>query len=398
MVTAEGAAPAVGIVGQSIRTSPQLAALANGVASHAMDYDLTYVSGQAMAPVVPAVLPLAEATGASGAETIAAIIIGAEVAARVARANFYASSIVGWHAVGTVGAVAAAAAAARLLKTPPSSIPDVIGISASLASGVSVNFGSMTKPLHAGHAARNGVMAALLGTRGFTANRAALEGPSGYFAAFGRGLEVTYDPFNDLGKRYDLVSSRFDIKAYPCGGLAHTSIEAALELRGRVGTRLDSIKNIHCFVTRNAGQRAGTQYPSNVEAAKFSLAYVVAYALVHGAPRIPAFTEKALEDERVRAIAKTVTASVDPELGLGTDGSPARVRITFADGTTLEQRRDSATGSKETPMTQAQLEEKFSDCAAQVVSAEAAKNILTLLRAQPEQKSLDALWPLVRKA
>src|SRR5204863_1656195 len=135
--------------------------------------------------------------------------------------------------------------------------------------GISVNFGSMTKPLHAGHAARNGVMAALLGTRGFTANHAALEGPSGYFAAFGRGLEVSLDPFNDLGKRYDLVSARMDIKAYPCGGLAHTSIEAALELRPRVGGRLADIKNVHCFVTRNAGQRAGTQYPSTVEGAKF---------------------------------------------------------------------------------------------------------------------------------
>jgi 2-methylcitrate dehydratase PrpD len=398
MVRAEGAAPSATVVGQSLRTSPQLAALANGVASHAMDYDLTYISGQSMAAVVPAILPLAETTGATGAEMTAALIIGAEVAGRLVRSNFKASSVGGWHPTGVVGAVAAAAAAARLLKVSVDAIPDVLGISTSLASGISVNFGTMTKPLHAGNAARNGVMAALLGKRGFTAHAAALEAPSGYFGTFGRGLEVSLEPFNDLGSRYDFVSSRLDIKAYPCGGLTHTSIEAALELRGRVGARLDAIKNIHCFVTRNAGQRAGTQYPTTVEGAKFSVAYLVPYALIHGAPRIAAFTEVALQDARVRALAKTVTAGIDPELGPGTEGSPARIRITLANGEVLEQRKDQASGSARNPMTPAQLEDKFMDCAAQAVSADVAKKILAALDALRDLRSLDDVWPLFRKA
>ena len=123
---------------------------------------------QAASAVIPAVLPVAETTGATPAEAMAATIIGFEVAARVGRANFTASSIGGWHTTGTVGVIAAAAACARLLKVPAAQIPDIIGISASMASGLSVNFGSMTKPLHSGHAARDGVMAALLGARGFT--------------------------------------------------------------------------------------------------------------------------------------------------------------------------------------------------------------------------------------
>ena len=163
MVRLEGSTPSASIVGQSLRASPQLAALANGVAAHAMDYDLTYVAGQAASAVIPAVLPVAEITGATPAEAMAATIIGFEVAARVGRANFLASSVGGWHTVGTVGVIAAAAACARLLKVPVEQIPDIIGISASMASGLSVNFGSMTKPLHSGHAARDGVMAALLG-------------------------------------------------------------------------------------------------------------------------------------------------------------------------------------------------------------------------------------------
>jgi 2-methylcitrate dehydratase PrpD len=398
MVKAEASAPQATVVGTSLRASPQLAALANGVAAHAMDYDLTYISGQAIAAVVPAILPLAESTGATPAEAIAAYVIGAEIGGRVTRANFKASSVGGWHTTGMVGAVAAAAAAARLLKVPPAAIPDVLGISASLASGISGNFATMTKPLHAGNAARNGVMAALLGAKGFTSHPRAFEAPAGYFNTFGRGLDVSLEPFKDLGSRYDLVSSRFDLKAFPCGGLTHTAIEAALELRDKVGSRLAEIKGIHCFVTRNAGQRAGTAYPATVENAKFSVAYLVPYALIHGAPKIAAFTEKALTDERVKALAKTVTASVDPELGPGTDGSPARIRITFANGEVLEQRKDFASGSLNNPMTAAQIEGKFLDCAAQAVSPDVAKKTLAVLNRLPSGDSLSELWPLFRKA
>jgi 2-methylcitrate dehydratase PrpD len=396
MVRHEGSAAAASIVGQSLRASPQLAALANGVAAHAMDYDFTYVAGQAASAVLPAVLPLAETTGASPAEMMAAFIIGCEVAARVGRSNFLASSVGGWHTTGMVGVIAAAAASARLLKVPAAQIPNVIGISASLASGISVNFGTMSKPLHSGNAARNGVMAALLGGHGFTAQPNALEGHSGYFEDFGRNLTVTYEPFNDLSERYDLIALGYDLKAYPCGGLAHTSIEAALALREKIGSRLSEITSIHCSLTRNAGQRAGLQYPQSVENAKFSLAYMVAYAFVHGTPKIGAFTEEAIRDERVKALARTVSATVDPALGPGTRESPAILKVTLANGETFEARVDYQTGSIQKPMTQAQVEEKFLDCATQTVSAETARKILAVLNTLPGRPSLDDLWPLLR--
>src|SRR3954468_16668131 len=169
MVKQEGSAPAAGVVVQSFRASPQLAALANGVAAHAMDYDFSYIMGQPMAPIIPALLPLAEQTRATPSEVMAAFIVGFEVGSRMARANVTQSLAGGWHAVGTIGTTAAAAACARLLKLPAAQIPDAIGISASLAGGFSANFGTMTKPLHAGQAARNGMMAALLASRGFSA-------------------------------------------------------------------------------------------------------------------------------------------------------------------------------------------------------------------------------------
>src|SRR5262245_31210655 len=134
MVKLEGASQTASIVGQSLRTSPQLAALANGVAAHAMDYDFTFLSGQSVSPVIPALLPLAESIGASPAECVAAFIVGAEVAARILRASPRLSNDGGWHSTGTVGSIAAAAACAKLLKLPAEKIADVLGISASLAS------------------------------------------------------------------------------------------------------------------------------------------------------------------------------------------------------------------------------------------------------------------------
>ncbi len=398
MVQAEGSAPVATVVGQSMRASPQLAAFANGVAAHAMDYDFTFMRAQSIAALIPAILPVAETESATPAEAIAAFIIGAEIAARIIRTDQNGPFFEGWHATGMVGVFAAAAASARLMKLPAAAIPDVLGISTALASGLTIHFGTMTKPLHSGTAARNGVMAAVLGKRGFTANANAFEGRHGFFDTFARGIAVKLDSFDDFGARYDLMVGRHRFKPYPCGGLTHTAIEAALALREKVGGRLGEVRSIHCSVAKTAGARAGTQYPTTVEAAKFSVGYLVPYALLHGAPKIAAFTERALDDDRLKALAKTVTASIDPDLGEGLEDSPAKVRVTMADGAVFEERRDFGSGSFKLPLTRAQFEDKFIDCATQVTSADTAKKIFALVNTLPEQRSFGALWPLLRKA
>lgn len=398
MVKAEGAAPQASIVQESLRTSPQLAALANGVAGHAMDYDFTYMRAQAIAALIPAILPVAEVTRATPAEIVSAFIIGAEVASRIVRADQDGPMFDGWHSTGMVGVLGAAAACARLMQVPAPAIRHVMGIAASLASGFTANFATMTKPLHAGNAARNGVLAATLGKAGYTANPAAFEGRNGYFQTFARGIDVSLDGFKDFGTRYDLVSGRYRFKPYPCGGLTHTTIEAALELRPRIQGRFDDVKSIHCGVSRAAGQRAGTAYPSNVEQAKFSVGYLVPYSLVHGAPRIAAFTDKALGDDRLKALQPKITAAVDPELGPGGDDSPAKIRITMNDGQVFETRKDFSTGSIKLPMSQAQVEDKFYDCAALVMDKGRASQLLAILNALPHRDTFDDFWPLFRKA
>ncbi len=305
MIKLEGSAPAATIVGRSLRASPQLAALANGVFAHAMDYDLTYFAGQAIAALIPAILPVAETSGAAPSEILSAFIIGAEVCGRMSRAAPKMSRTNGWHATGTVGAMAVAAACARLLKAPAAAIPDIIGITASLASGVSANFGSMTKPLHAGHAARDGMLAVLLGAHGFTASASALEGRDGFFENFARGLDWSLEPFKDLGQSYDLAQYGYKLKPYPSGGLGHTAIDAALELRSSVP--LSDIASVEVAITKYAGRRYTARYPQSIENAKFSGPYLVAYTLVHGAPMLAAFTEEALSDEAVRIFARKVS-------------------------------------------------------------------------------------------
>jgi 2-methylcitrate dehydratase PrpD len=394
MVADEASGPHSTIVGRSLRASPQLAALANGVAAHAMDYDFTFTRGQAVSAVIPALLPLAEARGATPAEFLAAFIVACEVAARLTRTSPQ-TSLAGWHAVGMVGAIAAAVGAARLLGVPASRLADVIGIGASLASGVSANFGTMTKPLHSGHAARNGVMAAWLGGRGLTASPRALEGTSGYFATFGRGLKVDAAPFDDLGRVYNLVEPGYKLKRYPCGGLSHAAIDAALTLHGILAGHETEIVSVDVGLPGAACQRIGGAYPQSIEGAKFSMPYLAAWTLLNGAPYAAAFTERAIADPRVKALAARVSRHPDPEFSDESEDASGRVRVTLADGRTFEEKVLHPSGSPQNPMSEAQIEAKFLDCAGEVMTADRARRLFAWLGRLPQQTSFAEFWPLI---
>lgn len=396
LIAAERSAPVAAIIGTRLRSSVRLAALANGVASHALDYDLSYLMGQPVASLIPALLPLAEATGAASSDLIVGFIIGFEVASRLCRANPDHASQGGWHAVGTIGTIATAAGCAHLLRLPTAAIADAVGIAVSMASGVSANFGTMTKPLHAGHAAQNAVTAATLGSRGYSAAPVALEGRNGYFAAFGRGFKISTEVFAELGCRFDLAERGFTIKAYPCGGLAHPAIDAALEIRDELGLATDQIVSVEVGITRFAARNIKTDYPCSVEAAKFSAPYLIAQALVHGAPGLIAFGETAIGDAQVRALAGIVSAAIDPSLGDPIEiPLPARVAVILADGRRIERVRRFALGSPGHPMTEQQVEAKFFDCAGQAVDRPRVERIFAFLSALGEAPQLAGLWPLL---
>ncbi len=332
MILAEESAPRASVASSTLRASPQLAALANGVAAHAMDYDFSYASGQAISPVIPALLPMAESLGSSPLEVMAAFVIGAEVAGRLVRTMPKISALGGWHAVGMVGPIATAAACCRLMKLPAPAVIDAVGIAASLSGGVSANFGTMTKPLHSGVAARNGVMAAQLAAKGFTASRTALEGKSGYFDTFNRALPQTTGAFGDLGARYDLLTRGYKLKRYPCGGLSHTAIDATLLLRQQLENRVGEITRVDAGITKNAAQRIKGSYPDTIESAKFSMPYIGAWTILNGPPSLRTFTMEAIADAQVKSLSTKIFHQVDAEFADEVEEAPGRVRVTLANG------------------------------------------------------------------
>jgi 2-methylcitrate dehydratase PrpD len=393
MVRQEGAAAKVSVVGQPFKTSPQLAALANGVAAHIMDYDMSSLLGQPTSPIIPALLPLAESIGATPAEVTAAFIVGFEVCLKLARAAPEQSAVGGWHAVSSIGTMGAAMACARLLKAPRERIADVLGIAASLSGGLSANFGTMTKPLHSGTSARNAILAATLGRSGFTANASTLEHPvAGYFRAFDRDMKVSFEPIAELGRRYEIVERGFKPKRYPCGGLGHTAIDATLELRGEI--KVADITAIKTGITKYAASRIGSVYPTSIESAKFSMPYVAAYTALYGAPMLKAFTEEAIHDEAVKALARKVSVAIDPEFADILDDSPSRVTVTLADGRTVQKMRYYASGTPQAALTQEQVEEKFFSCAERAVDKASATKIFAFLNRIEQQSSLAELWRL----
>ena len=396
VIRLDGSAPAATIVGRSLRTAPRFAALANGVADHSMDFDLTYMAGQSVAAVIPAILPVAETTGATQGEMLAAFIVAAEVAGRIYRAGPKAWRATAWHSTGVVGTTAAALACARLMKISADKIPHVVGITASMASGVTANFGTMTKPLHSGHAAQNGVLAAMLAARGFTANRAALESGTGYFGCFLHGFDWSATAFDDLSKTFDLEKIGYSIKPYPSGGLGHAAIDAALELREMV--KLDDIAHVEVAITKYAARRYSDKYPQSAENAKFSGPYLAAYTFVHGAPMLAAFHEDALHDEAVRAFAQKVSLAIYQEYADVLEDSPAKVTVTLNDGRKIERAKYYATGSQQVPMSAQQIKAKFGVCAAEAVDKTTAEKIYATLSTLGEQPSLNDFWPLLRKA
>ena len=392
MARDEQSAPLAGVVGRDFRASPQLAALANGVAAHAMDYDFSYASGQAVSAVIPALLPLAEARGSSPRDVLAAFVVGCEVAARLVRASPQISAKGGWHATGMVGNIAAGVACARLLKLPAAQIVDVVGIGASLASGVSANFGTMTKPLHSGNAARNGVTAAQLAARGFTSSATALEGGSGYYATFSRGLPVDFSAFDDLGTVNNIIAPGYSLKRYPCGGLGHAAIDAALALREQLGARAGDIAKIEVGVTKNAFQRIGGAYPHSIESAKFSMPYLGAWTVLRGAPALATFTEKSIADPEVKAFSAKITHHVDAEFADDIAQAPGRVVVTMNNGETFEKMVRFASGSPQNPMSAAQIEAKFLDCAGRALDPARAKEAFAWASGVTTRSSFAGLW------
>ncbi|MFN0072692.1 MAG: MmgE/PrpD family protein [Chloroflexota bacterium] len=373
----DGGEPVSTVIGHGFRTSAAQAALVNGVAVHALDFDSSFVMmGQPMAGLVPAVLALAEPCEASGAQVLSAYATGYEVAARIARCMPDNVEELGWHSTATLGSFGCAAAAANLLGLNTVQTQTALGIVSSMASGLVSNFGTMSKPLHAGLAARNGVQAARLAQRGFSGNLSALEPAGGFFDAFAHGSSLDLSPLTQMGRPFE-VERGVRFKPYPCGGLTHSAIDAILELRSEHRLTAEQIDRIDVSVTRHTAHRIVFQTPETGIQGKFCLPYIIARAVIDGALMPDSFTDNAVRDPEILTLASRVKMTSDPSLdGAVPGGRPAVVAVTLMNGQTLERRVDFARGGIQRPLSHTDLREKFTLCARRVLNESSAQRLL----------------------
>ncbi|MBI2211787.1 MAG: MmgE/PrpD family protein [Deltaproteobacteria bacterium] len=226
-----------------------------------------------------------------------------------------------------------------------------LGMTASMASGIVCNFGTMTKPLHVGLAARNGVVAAKLAQSGYTANGQALEAGLGFYDVYYRAVAVEEGPIGELGGSYELVGKGIRIKPYPCGGLAHPAIDAVLEIRAQHGITAETVETIDVEVTKHTYNRIAFRIPQTGLQGKFSMGYLLARAVIDGKISLDAFTDSAVRDASVLRLAERVHMRLDPNLRSSGEGSrPCKVTVRLRTGQAYSRQVEHAKGSREVPM------------------------------------------------
>ncbi len=385
------------IYGQRFKSSAMQAAFVNGTAAHAHDFDHSFVvGGQPTSPVIPAAFALGEALGVNGKQILEAYIVGFEVTARLIFAVQVAGGG-GWHANGTIGSFGASAACARLLGLKESEIEMALGITASMASGVSSNFGTMTKPLHVGLAARNGVFSARLAKSGFTANAQTLEARNGFFDSYYHGGKPDTLVFEDLGRVYALEKYGVRFKPYPCGGLSHTAIYATIRLRNEHQLTPDRVAHVDVEVPADTAAPLVYRVPRTGLEGKFSMPYLIARALIDGNVMLETFTDEAVRKQDVLQLLEKVEMKIDPKLQSGADGSrPATVTIRLKDGQTQTLHQRFPKGSPEVPMTRDELQAKFRACSRGVISDASAERTLAYVDRLETMSSIRPLTDLLR--
>lgn len=373
----EGARQETSVIGQGFKTSALNGALANGTAAHALDFDHSFtMMGQPTAPIVPAIFALGETLGASGRRMIEAYVAGFEVTAKLVH-SLRDSGHDGWHAPSTLGSFGASAACGKLLGLDAAQMQMALGITASMASGIVANFGTMTKPLHVGLGARNGVLAAKLARGGYTANAKAIEGGFGFYQVLHQDAPINEPAIEELGRSYALVIDGLRIKPYPCGGLTHQVIDSVLEFRAKHGLTAEMIERIDVDVVKHTFDRIVFRVPQTGIQGKFCMPYLVARAIIDGKIGLHIFTDSAVRDQNVLNLAERVQMNLDPNLKK-TDaaGRPCRVTIRLKNGQTFVREAQHAKGGPEHPMTEDELRGKFTECAREALDAGSAARAL----------------------
>jgi 2-methylcitrate dehydratase PrpD len=360
------------LIGTGERVTASQAALVNGAAGHALDYDDVHLamSGHPSVPIWPALLALAEQRGAVGRDVLTAFVAGVEMECRIGRHVMPGHYTAGFHATGTLGAFGAAAACAHIMGLDQNQWLHALGIAGAQAAGLKSMFGTMCKPLHAGKAAQNGLAAATLAARGFTSNPAVVETHQG-FAATQTTTPNTEAALAELGDHYAVRHVLFKYHA-ACYG-THETIEAILRLKQREGFAADDVEGIRLTVPRGHLSMCNIPEPQTPLEGKFSLRFTAALATVTGDASEQAFTPEAVREPALLEVRDRVT--VEARDG-SADWDGTRVAITLADGRTVEESVDLNVPASDLDAQWARLRAKFDSLARPYLTGESLTRAL----------------------
>jgi 2-methylcitrate dehydratase PrpD len=363
-----GAGPAT-VIGTRLKVAPRFAAFANGVGIHADDYDDTQLAvatdrvygllTHPTAPALPAALAVAEATGASGAAAMLAYHLGVEVECKIAEAINPRHYQTGFHSTATCGTFAAASAAARLMGLSEEATARALSIAGSQSAGLRENFGTMTKPFHAGRSSESGVAAAQFAASGWTATDRILEAPRGFFSAAGGGYDANAIA-GRLGKPWTFAEPGVSIKPHPSGSLTHPGMTEMLRLLRENRIQATDVVRVRVGTNHNMPNALIHHRPTNELQAKFSMEFCMAILLLEGRAGLNEFTDEVVLRPNVQKMIEKVDFVVDPEAeAAGYHKMTTIIDIELAGGRKVSGRADFGKGSPAMPMTYNEVADKF---------------------------------------
>ena len=393
------------ILGTRITASAELAALANGTFGHALDFD----DGIVLAPLHPSAVIVAalltDARKLSGRDILNAYVCGLEVAVRMATAVGIGHYHHGWHGTSTAGIFGAVAALARARRLDEPMIRTALGIAVSMASGVQRNFGTMTKPLHSGWAARNGVAAVELAWAGLSGAQDALEAKYGYFNVYGQG-DSDLTLLKRFGSPYVVDDPGLSLKRHACCYASHRPMEGLLAVRREVGLTEANVRSIKCFLAPGSMHALIYPRPTTGLEGKFSLEYALAAGVLDGGYSLWTFTDAAVQRPAAQQLLAKMHCLEDPRCAVGDPHAKTRgpsrrgfveVHAETTDGRKAMQRVDRLPGSPDWELRWDELREKFLDCARSAsVNATCAGKAFERLVSLEEQKDFAAILDLLK--
>ena len=365
------------------------AAFVNGIACHALDFDDTHVPTilHPTTPLYAAGAALAEWRGSRGIDLLAAHSLGYELAARVSNALYPEHYDAGWHMTGTTGALASAAVAIRLLRLTGATATHCLSIAATQAAGHREQFGTMTKPFHAGHAAQAGVWAGLLAAGGFTGAPDPLQGRRGMFAVMS-SASTPADLVDGLGQQWQIFDN--GVKPYACGVVIHPAVDAVRDLAMRKGLTAERIDKISLRVHPLVQELTGKTDPRTGLEGKFSVTFACAIALLDGRAGEAEFSDTAVHRADVRALMARIEVVPDPEVPHTQAGATALT----VDGESVDTWVDHARGTPGNRLTDDELKEKFHGLADNVIGRERAERLADAAFSLKTTGGVDAMLEL----